>query len=164
MATNNSKRRAEVVAALAEATREGLNVCFLGLSRLVRRKLSQPGTGRIYRVARGKRRGRNLRARGFHRASAPGFPPAVNTNRLRSSFITDYLGEWKYGYAKITEKEGRMWLNYGSRVTYAPVLEYGDRRGRLKARPYLRPTFAVFRKGVERIFATAIRRRFGAST
>lgn len=153
----------KVQRAIDEALLEGMNASFLALSRLVRGKLSQAGTGRIYRIGKGKKGGRNLRARGFHRASAPGFPPAVDTGRLRASFIADQLGRWKYGYATVTKKDKAVVLNYGSSVVYAPVLEYGNRRGTLKARPYLRPSVAVFRKGAEKLFAVAFKRRFGGT-
>ena len=149
-----------IKATFDSANLEAMNVSFIALGRLVRTKLSQPGTGRIYRVSRGRGRGaRNLRAAGFHRASAAGFPPAVNTNRLRASFISDQLGQWKYGFARVDQTETKTILNYGSRVTYAPMLEYGTRR--MRARPYLRPTVDVFRKQVGRIFGVAYRRWFG---
>lgn len=149
----------KIRAALTAANNEAMNVSFLALSRLVRGKLSQRGTGRIYRVSRGARGGRNLRARGFHQASAAGFPPAVNTNRLRASFISDQLGSWKYGYAYIRSGEKKAILNYGSRVTYAPMLEFGTRK--MRPRPYLRPTVQVFSKQANRIFAVAYARHMG---
>jgi hypothetical protein len=144
--------------AIEKALLEGMNASFLALSRLVRGKLSTAGSGRVYRIGKGKRKGRNLRARGMHRASAPGYPPAVDTGRLRASFITDQLGSWKYGFASITTNEGRVVLNYGSSVVYAPVLEYGSNR--VAARPYLRPSMDVFEKNVEKIFAVAFERVF----
>jgi HK97 gp10 family phage protein len=148
--------------AMQEAMVEGMNVSFLGLGRLVRGKLSQKGTGRFYRVARGSKSGRNLRAQGYHQASAPGFPPAVNTNRLRASFISDQLGTWKYGYAFIRTSAVRTILNYGSRVFYAPMLEFGTRK--MRPRPFLRPSVKAFATVVERIFATAVARKFKPRT
>jgi hypothetical protein len=75
--------------------------------------------------------------------------------------MTDQLGSWKYGYAYIKKGDGVAVLNYGSNVVYAPVLEFGDRRGRLKARPYLRPSLQAFTKQMPRIFQTAFKRHFG---
>ena len=150
----------KIKAAVDDALLEGMNASFLSLSRLIRGKLSQAGTGRVYRVAKGKKTGRNLRARGFHRASAPGYPPAVDTNRLRASWMVD-LGRWRYGYALIEKKQNRTVLRYGSSVVYAPVMEYGSRSGKIKPRPYLRPSVAVFKNHVERLFAVAFQRNFG---
>jgi len=154
---------AKVEATMNAALLEGMNASFLMISRLVRTKLSQAGTGRIYRIGKGRRGGRNLRAQGFHRASAPGFPPAVNTGRLRASFIADQLGQWKYGFARISRKDKTVVLNFGSRVVYAPVLEYGNRRGTLRARPYLRPSLDSYRKMASSVFSKAISRHFGTT-
>ena len=154
---------AKIEATMNAALLEGMNASFLQLSRLVRTKLSQAGTGRIYRIGKGRKSGRNLRAQGFHRASAPGFPPAVNTGRLRASFIADQLGRWKYGYARISKKDKTVILNYGSTVVYAPVLEFGNRRGTLRPRPYLRPSLDSFRKFASRTFEIAVRRHFGST-
>lgn len=149
---------AVIDAQVRAASTEALNVSFLAMSRLVRTKLSQRGTGRFYKVAIGRKNGRNLRAQGYHQASAPGFPPAVNTNRLRASFISDQLGTWKYGYAYIKQAAKRTALNFGSRVFYAPMLEFGT--SKMQPRPYLRPSLKVFSGGVERIFAKAFERHF----
>ena len=51
---------------------DGLLDIQLVASKAIRTQLSKPGTGRLYRVSQGRASGRNLRARGFHRASAAG--------------------------------------------------------------------------------------------
>ena len=153
-----------IMVALDEALVEGMNASSLAASRLVRQTLSQPGTGRIYRIARGRKGGRNLRAQGFHRASAPGRPPAVNTNRLRSSWMVGGVPGFgstitAAGNRATIYRDGKaVVLEYGSRVEYAPMLEYGTRR--MKARPYLKPTLPVLARTIPRLFATAISRRF----
>jgi len=145
--------RKQVDAAIEDA----LGNMFLLTARSVRANLSKPGTGKVYRVAKGKKRGRNLRARGLHRASAPGYPPAVDTNRLRASWIIS-LGSWKYGYAKINAEATRTVLNYGSTLFYAPLLEYGT--SRMKQRPYLRPAFDKVRPLAEKTFQRAFNKHF----
>ena len=165
-----------------QAILDGLNQSMLVMSRLLRVKLSQAGTGRIYGVAGAsaakarKRSGqlsptgpgprykqpRNLRAAGYHRASAPGFPPAVNTNRLRGSFVVQ-MSSSKDGFAEIVndKDQQRFVLNYGSKVTYAPMLEYGTRR--MAKRPYIGPVLDVMSRQVEKIFAKAFYDQFTLS-
>ena len=138
----------------------GLLMVQLVLSRLVRSQLSKPGTGRVYRVAVGKIRGRNLRAQGLHRASAPGNPPAVDTGRLRQSWaiggnadqmfsVRVPLGAKKIqsgqALAVITSEIGqtRMRFTYGSNLKYARALEFGVPARRLAQRPYVRPVVAA---------------------
>jgi HK97 gp10 family phage protein len=142
---------------LDAAIEDALGNMFLLTARSVRANLSKPGTGKVYRVAKGKKKGRNLRARGLHRASAPGYPPAVDTNRLRASWIIS-LGSWKYGYAKINAEPTRRVLNYGSTLFYAPLLEYGT--SRMKQRPYLRPAFDKVRPLAEKTFQRAFNKHF----
>lgn len=165
-----------------QAILDGLNQSMLVMSRLIRQKLSQAGTGRLYGVAgasaaKARRRGamlnpkgpgprykqaRNLRAGGYHRASAPGFSPAVNTNRLRSSFVVS-MESWKYGFSEIVnEKEQKKFvLNYGSKVEYAPMLEYGTRN--MAKRPYIAPVLEIMATKVEKIFAKAFYDQFTLS-
>ena len=69
--------------------------------------------GRYYRV--GKRR--------FHKPSAPGFPPAINTGNLVNRMYIDFAD----GYSKL----------FFSNVKYAKWLEEGTKR--MKARPFLKP-------------------------
>lgn len=140
--------------------REGLVASQILLSGTIVRLLSKPGTGRLYRVNKGRgKRARNLREIGFHRASAPGFPPAVNTNRLRGSWsIAIKSGKQLLpGYnMRIIRRPGVLGYELGSSVLYAPFLEYGTRR--MKARPYLKPAIKIVEKSLPQIFAAAMRR------
>lgn len=68
------------------------------VSNIIKRKLSQPGSGATY---------------GNHTASSPGEPPAVDTGRLRNS---------------IDHAIGADHVDVGSSVAYAPYLEYGTSR------------------------------------
>ena len=52
----------------------------------LKRKLSEPGTGREYRTGK---KGSRYR---FHRASAPGQPPAIDTGRSRGSITHNITG------------------------------------------------------------------------
>ena len=139
--------------------REGMDATLVGSARLVRRQLSKPGMGFLYRVAKGNAKGRNLRARGYHRASLPGQSPAVNTNRLRASWSVETVGNRPDGFANIFEEGRDVILRFGSNLPYAQMLEYGTRR--MKPRPYVRkilPRLAAFSKkdivsALERAFA-----------
>lgn len=165
-----------------QAIVDALNQSMLVMSRVLRIKLSQAGTGRLYGVAgrsaaKARRRSgllsktgigprykpvRNLREAGYHRASAPGFPPAVNTNRLRASFVVQ-MSSSKDGFAEIVneKKQRRFVLNYGSRVSYAPMLEYGTRR--MAKRPYIAPVLEIMAGKLEKIFAKAFYDQFTLS-
>jgi hypothetical protein len=138
--------------------RAGMDATLVGSSRLVRRKLSQAGQGFLYRVAKGKAKGRNLRARGYHRASLPYQPPAVNTNRLRASWSVETVGNRPDGFANIFEDGRAVVLRYGSNVPYAPMLEFGTRR--MKPRPYIKPTLPQISVIAERFMKAAMRREF----
>lgn len=88
------------------------------------------------RSAKGQKT-RNLRQLGFHRASAPGQPPAVNTGALRNS--------WQVGAMSPSKTTiGRLRVfRVGSASKYARRLEYGgsDSRGiNILPRPYIAPT------------------------
>jgi len=161
-----SSNKEAVMAALDEALINGMNDSLLRFAKMLRTKLSIPGTGRIYRIGKGRRKGRNLREKGFHRASAPGRPPAVNTNRLRASWATGSMTGFGTsitgaGNRATIRADGKaIVLEFGSRVPYAPMLEYGTRT--MKARPYLKPTMRAFQPFVGRIFANAVKRRFSS--
>ncbi len=143
---------------------DGLNAIQLVTSRALRQTLSQAGTGRIYRIGAGKAKGRNLRARGFHRASAPGKPPAANTNRLRASWSVSTPAGDNFGtrdsFARIYRDATRVVLEFGSRVLYAPFLEFGT--SRVRPRPYVRPSLTAVGKRAASIMQIALNRRLGA--
>jgi hypothetical protein len=157
----------KIAKAVDDAVVEGLNAIQIVLSSTVRKVLSQPGTGRIYRIGKGKKSGRNLRAQGFHRASAPGRPPAVDTNRLRASWITASgtvrpgdTQRWKFGYLTASRKPDRIVMVYGSSVVYAARLEFGG--GRIAKRPYLDPSLRVVGPKAGAIMSKAMQRHLGS--
>lgn len=78
------------------------------------RLLSTPGTGRVYR-----------RGRVFHRASAPGQPPAPDTGRYRSS--------WTF---QVGEDSDGPYVDVGTNDKRGPWFEFGTRR--MQARPHAR--------------------------
>ncbi len=143
--------------------REGLVASQIELSKQIVKLLSKPGTGRLYRANKGRgKRARNLREMGFHRASAPGFPPAVNTNRLRGSWTIAIKSgkDLLPGYnLRVIRKPGMLGYELGSSVLYAPFLEYGTRR--MKPRPYLKPAMQFVSKRLPNIFQAAFRRNLG---
>lgn len=83
--------------------RASLRVLGAALVRQIKLTLSLPGTGRLYK-----------RGRKFHRASAPGHPPAVDRGLLRNS---------------IGMADTPTGVRVGTGVEYAPPLELEmDRR------------------------------------
>lgn len=141
---------------LAAAARRVLRSVVVAYQADIKTTLSRRGTGRIYRVAKGRRNGRNLRARGYHQASAPFNPPAADTGNLRRS--------WQTGNANATRDETglgnrqRPTIVLGSRVKYARWLQQGT--SRMLPRPYVdvAAQSLIRRSGrIERIAAAEMR-------
>lgn len=87
----------------------------------------------------GRRNPKTLRHLGFHKASAPGQPPARNTGDLARS--------WQVGFKQrgSVEKHGNVYrLVVGSDKPYAKWLEFGTRN--MAARPYVRPVAEIMRR------------------
>lgn len=90
----------------------------LEIQRELRKKLSQPGTGRMYRKG-------NV----VHVASAPGEPPAVDTGRYRNSITPTFF-------------LGGMAAEVGTRlVPYPKLLEEGSPGGMIAPRPAFKPVW-----------------------
>jgi hypothetical protein len=86
----------------------------------------------------------------------------VNTNRLRQSWTVSQVGGNGISGnpdldAMIRQYPDRVVLEYGSRVPYASMLEYGTNR--MKARPYVKPTIPYIASIVPKLFKAAIQRR-----
>jgi len=80
----------------------------------------------------------------FHRPSAPGFPPAVDTNVLRSSVGHDVI-------SKGSIIDG--FVGIASMVKYGLFLELGTRI--MKPRPFLRPALKRNHDRINQIFKKA---------
>jgi len=161
--TNFSFRKGFVAFAVERGVQEGLAGVALIMSKTLRTYLSKRGTGRKYRISKGKKSGRNLRAKGFHVASAPGAPPAPNTNRLRASWTIEPISRFGSkqsddGFNSL-EKVGkdRIVYRFGSNVVYARALEYGYPARKLAPRPYVRPVVDVVIPRVQRIMAAKMK-------
>lgn len=95
----------------------------------IRTELSQPGTGRLHS-------GWGLK----YRSSAPGKPPAVQSGRLRNSWLADSIPR---------VSGNRLSLRVASKLPYAAILQFGgvtgkNRRTKIAPRPYLnRPAKTV---------------------
>jgi hypothetical protein len=148
----------------------GLLSVQLLISKLVRARLSRPGSGKRYRIAKGKKNGRNLRARGIHVASSAGAPPAVDTGRLLQSWALAGDASQQFGrkgkesaqdlaVIGIENTDDRVGFSYGSNLKYARYLEYGTRW--IRQRPYVRPVFDAVSKRAERIIGTAAQEEIG---
>ena len=148
----------KVLKAMQDAARQALNASLVVSGKRLRRTLSQPGRGKVYRIGQGSAKGRNVRERGYHRASAPGQPPAVNTNRLRASWSVEKVGASGDSFAKIEVSATRAVLSFGSNVPYAAPLEYGTRF--VKKRPYIATTLPVLQKELPRVFQIVYARAF----
>lgn len=127
MATSKLVWRAEVVLShFADDVEERMELAAQLVEGAAKRNLSQPGTGRTYKLYNPKR---------THTASAPGQPPATDIGRLRSS-ITH----------KVVRKRLKVIGLVGANTEYARRQELGfvgtDALGRSynqAERPYLRP-------------------------
>ena len=139
--------------AMQRAVVEGNNAFLLTFSRAMRVQLGNRGSGRIYRVARGRRSGRTLRQRGLHQASAPNQPPAPDTGTLRRSWQVGSSENRLERYA-----DGmRLGILFGSSIHYARH-EFGY--GRAAPRPYIRPTIDA----IKDLHAVAIQRAINNAT
>ena len=114
------------------------------------------GTGRTYMKGKNK----NI----VHVASADGFPPAVDTGRLRASISTNWSNSGMDrgrvdGKADTGEGVGqpkdplRFHVYVGSNVQYAGWLEFGTRR--IAERPFMRPAFDQIRGRVASMLKSA---------
>lgn len=94
--------------------------------------MAEPKSGRTYprgAVKRGRGERSRIVAHRFHRASAPGEAPAIDTGHLVNSFFT--------------KKLSRLVRIIGVNAEYAAALEFGTER--VAARPYLRPALNAVR-------------------
>lgn len=99
---------------------------------IAKRSMGGPKSGRTYRrgaIRRGKGEKRRVVAYRFHRASAPGEAPAIDTATLVNSFFT--------------KKVGPLVRVIGVGAEYAAALEFGTER--IAPRPFLRPALNAVR-------------------
>lgn len=87
----------------------------------------------------GRRNPKTIRSLGFHKASAPGAPPARDTGHLARS--------WQVGFSRrgTVERQGNVYrLVVGSNLNYAKWLEFGTKN--MAERPYVRPVAEIMRR------------------
>lgn len=123
---------AKVLGAIEVGGKLGLADVGVEFRNAVVRLLSSAGTGRTYR-----------RGRVFHRASAPGRPPAVDTGKYRAS--------WNY---QVGEDSQGPYVDIGTNDKRGPWFEYGTRR--MKPRPHARVAANQLRAQITRMVKTAI--------
>jgi hypothetical protein len=152
------------------AVQEGVTAYLLVVGAAMRAQLSKRGTGRIYRVGKGRKGARNARERGLHRASAPGKPPAANTGTLRRSWSIGRVGGMAGG--PMNQSDGgsspfahviprniyavQIGYRYGSPLHYARI---DGNYGRVGARPYIAPTIRAVSNLFEPTISQALARR-----
>lgn len=102
--------------------------------RKIKELMAEPKSGRRYRIGKARRRR-------FHIASAPGEPPAVRSNLLRTN-VRSGTRRTIFGV------EGLV----GTNIVYAPFLELGT--SRMAARPVWRRVLRESADDIIRIFKT----------
>ena len=97
--------------------------------------------------------------RSFHRPSAPGFPPAIDTGVLRASIshkVVEKAGNVQGFVGSDTAKIAAK-AEAGTDVEYGFYLEVGTRN--MEARPWLRPALRASEKRIKTILSNAVRGR-----
>jgi HK97 gp10 family phage protein len=126
----------------------------------IKRSMSVKGTGREYiKAAKGNKGEGVTRIKSIvHIASAPGFPPATDTGRLRASISVNWTGSGmsRGEFNPVPESEpddsvgnpggsilnmfgGKFKVVVGTNVGYSGFLEFGT--SKMEKRPFLRPVF-----------------------
>jgi HK97 gp10 family phage protein len=99
------------------------------------------------RISGGTRSGRVYKRRSVaHTASAPGEYPKSDTGQLVASL-----------FFKVAPDNLRAW--FGTKLNYGKYLEYGT--SRMKARPWLRPTFRALEGKISERVARAVKQAMG---
>tara|TARA_Y100001963_G_scaffold117305_1_gene163202 strand:+ start:414 stop:881 length:468 start_codon:yes stop_codon:yes gene_type:complete len=132
MATRSDFDADETMATLSKGISNGLNKITLSLQKRIRKKLSKPGSGKMY---------------GKHQASAPGEPPANKSGNLINSWTSAKIrGPIK---TKGSLKAAMGPANIGGSAKYAWALEYGHEFSNrtLLPRPYVKPSILMLEKG-----------------
>jgi HK97 gp10 family phage protein len=105
---------AQLKGKVKKAVEDGLFAVALSAQSEAKRSIVKgPKTGRIYK-----------RGKGFHRASAPGQPPANDTGFLASSIFAEPI-------------KGEVATKIEARAPYAVHLEFGT--AKMAPRPFIRP-------------------------
>lgn len=125
----------------------GLVQLGIQLQGEVRNELSQPGTGR-HHTSWGLR----------YRSSAPGKPPAVQSGRLRNSWLAG---------ATPKVSNNAMTVKVSTKLPYAAILQYGGmtgrgRRTKIAPRPYLNRPLATVSDLAPEVITDKIAQRFAA--
>lgn len=112
-------------------------------ARIIREELSRPGQGIDYPSATGV---------GTHRASAPGEPPASDTEDLKNSI----------GVALFGNKSTNLFAGVSIDSAVTPrdkwkSLEFGTKF--MEPRPFIRPALRIGRRGAARIYIINSRKR-----
>lgn len=126
-----------MLAAIDVGGEKGLEDVGVHLTNKIKLKVTNRApTGRLYK--RGKRR--------YHRASAPGEPPAVDFGQYRASWT------WATG-----SEGSRRFVAVGTAQKRAPYLEFGT--SKMKARPHVRPVMREEASSISNRLAARIERQ-----
>lgn len=122
------KNLAEVLGGIKVGGKDGLADVGVEATNRIKRLLSTPGRGRVYRRPPSV----------LHRASAPGDPPAPDTGLYRASWT------WRLG-----EDARGPYVEIGTNQKRGPWFEFGTRR--MAPRPHLRPTINSLRDEITKL-------------
>ena len=126
------------------------------LENKLKYRLSRPGTGKTYAT------GAKTKRYKYHRASAPGMPPAVMTGRLRASIthnVTGKVGPSLPNPGGDLKKEIRAYV--GTNVSYGYSLERGT--SKILPRPWFYITVQAQAPRVLRIIEKSLRNQIKAA-
>lgn len=132
-----------------EAGKHALLKVGVHLEAKLKKKLSKPATGQVYKTGRvGKRHA-------YRRASAPGLPPAVETGRLRASITHNVTGS----PGSILPNPGGGFndvrAHVGTNVHYGYLLERGT--SNMLPRPWFYITIQQQANNVRNIITNGLR-------
>jgi len=162
-----------VKAKMVERLKRNVGRAAIEVQRSIKKVLSSPGSGKMYRRGQGKNivrsqitkevvlkkkskerftkeeglwageQGARIRDTGWHRASAPGEAPAADTGTLRRSIQVDL--------SEINELRAYV----GTSLPYAAALELGTRY--IAPRPYMRVGLNLAKEKAEEIVLSGIK-------
>jgi hypothetical protein len=117
--------------AMHDTVGQSMLLFAIHLSEQMTLMLSEKGTGKVYRIGKGKK---------THRASAKGHPPAVRTGLLRRSYSLSEEGSPDaQGICVFENTPTMLKFTYGTNVEYAAELEDTSKLDR----PHLRPILNI---------------------
>ena len=133
-----------------EASVEALWTGGAHLEGAAKEKLSQAGTGRMYKT------GRKGTRYATHQASTPGEPPAVDTGELRASVTHNVTGRVGKDLPDPGGSKTKVKGYVGTNLDHGLYTELGT--SRMEARPWLYPTIMEEASNVAKLIQNVLKR------